>query len=69
MLRSSSHQIRVLAGIFELVASLIIFIMGITMLKLDRAKAKWRVKLTRAFEGQRTRYCCVALRLSHLTFV
>ena len=27
--------------------------MGITMLKMDRAKAKWRVKLERAFEGQR----------------
>lgn len=40
-------------GIFELVASLIIFIMGITMLKMDRSKAKWRVKLERAFEGQR----------------
>ncbi|KAJ3486461.1 hypothetical protein NLI96_g4227 [Meripilus lineatus] len=39
-------------GIFELVASLIIFIMGITMLKMDRSKAKWRVKLERAFEGQ-----------------
>ena len=40
-------------GIFELIASIIIFIMGITMLKMDRAKAKWRVKLERAFEGQR----------------
>ena len=27
--------------------------MGVTMLKLDRAKAKWRVKLMHAFEGQR----------------
>jgi high-affinity iron transporter len=26
--------------------------MGISMLKLDRAKAKWRVKLLHAFEGQ-----------------
>ncbi|KAI0702859.1 Ftr1 protein [Cytidiella melzeri] len=39
-------------GIFELIASLMIFVMGITMLKMDRAKAKWRVKLQRAFEGQ-----------------
>ncbi|RPD56938.1 iron permease FTR1 [Lentinus tigrinus ALCF2SS1-7] len=38
-------------GIFELVASLIIFVMGISMLKMDRAKAKWRVKLQRAFTG------------------
>ncbi|KAI0634792.1 iron permease FTR1 [Trametes polyzona] len=38
-------------GIFELVASLIIFVMGVSMLKMDRAKAKWRVKLQRAFSG------------------
>ncbi|KAG6829745.1 hypothetical protein H0H92_003621 [Tricholoma furcatifolium] len=37
-------------GIFELIASLMIFVMGITMLKLDRAKAKWRVKLMHAFD-------------------
>ena len=30
-----------------------IFVMGITMLKMDRAKAKWRVKLQKAFDGQR----------------
>lgn len=30
-----------------------IFVMGVTMLKLDRAKAKWRVKLQRAFSDQR----------------
>ncbi|KAJ8585103.1 Ftr1 protein [Rhizopogon salebrosus TDB-379] len=39
-------------GIFEFIASLMIFVMGVTMLKLDRAKAKWRVKLQRAFSGQ-----------------
>ncbi|KAI0824830.1 Ftr1 protein [Trametes gibbosa] len=39
-------------GIFELVASLIIFAMGVSMLKMDRAKAKWRVKLQRAFSGK-----------------
>ena len=39
-------------GIFELIASIIIFIMGISMLKMDRAKAKWRVKLQRAFAGK-----------------
>ncbi|EJF63923.1 Ftr1 protein [Dichomitus squalens] len=39
-------------GIFSLVASLIIFAMGIGMLKMDRAKAKWRVKLQRAFAGK-----------------
>jgi len=41
-------------GIFDLIASLMIFAMGVTMLKLDRAKAKWRVKLQKAFEGKRT---------------
>ncbi|EED84852.1 iron permease FTR1 [Postia placenta Mad-698-R] len=39
-------------GIFEVIASLIIFVMGVTMLKMDRAKAKWRVKLQRAFSGK-----------------
>ncbi|CAK5272180.1 unnamed protein product [Mycena citricolor] len=38
-------------AIFELIACLMIFVMGITMLKMDRAKAKWRVKLERAFSG------------------
>jgi high-affinity iron transporter len=52
-------------GIFSLIAAIVIFFMGITMLKMDRAKAKWRVKLERAFSGQRTflrtesRHCIV----------
>ncbi|KAJ7698669.1 iron permease FTR1/Fip1/EfeU [Mycena rosella] len=41
-------------GIFELIASIMIFVMGVTMLKMDRAKAKWRVKLERAFSGAQT---------------
>ncbi|KAF7334269.1 Iron permease FTR1 [Mycena sanguinolenta] len=41
-------------GIFELIASLMIFVMGVTMLKMDRAKAKWRVKLEKAFSGAQT---------------
>ncbi|KAK0215677.1 Ftr1 protein [Armillaria fumosa] len=40
-------------GIFELIACIMIFVMGVTMLKMDRAKAKWRIKLERAFEGKR----------------
>ncbi|KAK0235438.1 iron permease FTR1 [Armillaria nabsnona] len=40
-------------GIFEFVASLMIFVMGITMLKMDRAKAKWRIKLQKAFDGSK----------------
>ncbi|KAI0249054.1 hypothetical protein BJV78DRAFT_1230925 [Lactifluus subvellereus] len=40
-------------GSFNLIASLIIFVMGINMLKLVRAKTRWHVKLQRAFEGQR----------------
>jgi high-affinity iron transporter len=39
-------------GIFELIAALMIFVMGITMLKMDRAKAKWRIKLQNAFDGK-----------------
>ena len=39
-------------GIFSLVASILIFIIGITMLKMDKAKAKWRVKLQEAFDGK-----------------
>ncbi|KAG2137406.1 iron permease FTR1 [Suillus bovinus] len=39
-------------GIFELIACWMIFVMGVTMLKLDRAKAKWRVKLQRAFSDE-----------------
>ncbi|KIK95513.1 hypothetical protein PAXRUDRAFT_826928 [Paxillus rubicundulus Ve08.2h10] len=38
-------------GIFELIASLMIFVMGITMLKMDRARIKWRVKLQNSFNG------------------
>jgi len=39
-------------GIFALVASILIFIVGITMLKMDKAKAKWKVKLQDAFDGK-----------------
>ncbi|PPQ73714.1 hypothetical protein CVT26_010845 [Gymnopilus dilepis] len=39
-------------GIFELIACIMIFVMGMTMLKMDRAKTKWRIKLTKAFEGK-----------------
>ncbi|KAG9030880.1 high-affinity iron permease [Tulasnella sp. JGI-2019a] len=36
-------------GSFNLVAAILIFIMGLTMLRIDKAKAKWRVKLQREF--------------------
>ncbi|KIJ51821.1 hypothetical protein M422DRAFT_98998, partial [Sphaerobolus stellatus SS14] len=39
-------------GIFSLVACILIFVMALTMLKLDRAKTKWKVKLQNAFEGK-----------------
>lgn len=39
-------------GIFALIASLLIFFVGITMLKMEKAKAKWRVKLQEAFNGK-----------------
>ena len=35
-----------------MIAAIIIFVMGVTMLKMDRSKAKWRVKLERAFESK-----------------
>ncbi|KAJ8087399.1 high-affinity iron permease [Marasmius tenuissimus] len=37
-------------GIFSLIASLMIFVMGVTMLKMERAKIKWQIKLQRAFD-------------------
>ncbi|KAG8708718.1 high-affinity iron permease [Ceratobasidium sp. 394] len=37
-------------GIFNLIASILIFVMGLTMLRMDRAKEKWRIKLSDAFE-------------------
>ncbi|KAI6045260.1 iron permease FTR1 [Pisolithus marmoratus] len=39
-------------GIFQLIAALMIFVMGVTMLKMDRAKATWHAKLTQAFSGE-----------------
>ncbi|KAF9057216.1 iron permease FTR1/Fip1/EfeU [Panaeolus papilionaceus] len=39
-------------GIFEVIACIMIFVMGLTMLKMDRAKAKWRIKLQKAFDGK-----------------
>ncbi|KAH7915036.1 iron permease FTR1 [Hygrophoropsis aurantiaca] len=41
-----------LQGMFQLIASLIIFVMGITMLKMDRAKVTWRIKLQRSIKGE-----------------
>ena len=39
-------------GIFSLIAAILIFVVGITMLKMDKAKAKWRIKLQEAFDGK-----------------
>ena len=39
-------------GIFSLIASILIFVVGLTMLKMDKSKAKWRVKLQEAFDGK-----------------
>lgn len=41
-------------GVFNLIACILIFVMGLTMLRMDRAKEKWRVKLADAFEGKVT---------------
>ena len=51
-------------GIFSLVASILIFVVGVTMLKMDKTKAKWRVKLQEAFDG-RSR-CSVFLCLGYV---
>ncbi|KAF5360240.1 hypothetical protein D9757_011876 [Collybiopsis confluens] len=40
-------------GIFDIIASVMIFVMGVSMLKMDRAKAKWRLKLQKAFDGRK----------------
>ncbi|ORY88818.1 Ftr1 protein [Leucosporidium creatinivorum] len=37
-------------GTFSLIASLIIYVMGITMLRIDRSKLKWKIKLEGAFD-------------------
>lgn len=36
-------------GVFNLVASILIFVMGLTMLRMDTARERWRIKLERAF--------------------
>ena len=50
-----------IVGSFSIIASLLIFIMAIGMLKLNRAKAKWRIKLQHAFEGQGTNLSMLAI--------
>ncbi|KAA1088708.1 high-affinity iron permease [Puccinia graminis f. sp. tritici] len=39
-------------GIFSLIASGMIFVMGITMMRMERSKIKWRLKLSKAFEQE-----------------
>ncbi|CCO36024.1 Iron transporter FTH1 [Rhizoctonia solani AG-1 IB] len=36
-------------GVFSLIASILILVMGLAMLRMDRAKSKWRRKLSHAF--------------------
>lgn len=48
----SSQTLRLSLGIFALVASIILMIMSVTVLKMDRARAKWRFKLLKAFESK-----------------
>jgi hypothetical protein len=43
-----------------------IFVMGLTMLKMDRAKAKWRVKLQLAFEVRILSYPSLIFLLHYL---
>ncbi|KAG8691376.1 high-affinity iron permease [Ceratobasidium sp. 423] len=39
-------------GVFSLIASILILVMGLAMLRMDRAKAKWRRKLSHAFAAK-----------------
>ncbi|KAG9119229.1 high-affinity iron permease [Ceratobasidium sp. 392] len=41
-------------GVFSLIASILILVMGLAMLRMDRAKAKWRRKLEQAFNAKNT---------------
>ncbi|OXC70926.1 hypothetical protein AYX13_00343 [Cryptococcus neoformans] len=36
-------------GIFSLIACIIIYVMGLTFLKMDQSRVKWRIKLSEAF--------------------
>ncbi|KAJ2915160.1 hypothetical protein MD484_g5260, partial [Candolleomyces efflorescens] len=39
-------------GIFNLIAAVLIFVMALSMLKMDKAKKKWRHKIRRSLEGR-----------------
>ncbi|BGP23526.1 high-affinity iron permease [Rhodotorula toruloides] len=39
-------------GVFSLIACIIIFVMGVTMLRIDRSKLKWKAKLSGAFHDK-----------------
>jgi len=47
-----SHSEQLWEGVFELIASVMIFAMGVTMLKMENSRTKWRIKLQDAFNGQ-----------------
>lgn len=42
-------------GGFSLLAAVLIFVMGIAFLRMDRARVKWRYKLSTAFERSRAK--------------
>ncbi|KAK9384905.1 iron permease FTR1 family-domain-containing protein [Lipomyces mesembrius] len=42
-------------GVLSIVASIIISIMGLAMLRLNKIKEKWRVKITKALEDSKVR--------------
>ncbi|GAA5950159.1 hypothetical protein JCM21900_004613 [Sporobolomyces salmonicolor] len=52
LMRRSLTQLAHSAGAFSLVACLIIFVMGLTMLRIDRSKLKWKAKLAGAFNNK-----------------
>ncbi|KAG8959674.1 high-affinity iron permease [Tulasnella sp. 425] len=48
-LKSTISSAPIWEGTFNLIAAILIFVVGLTMLRIDKAKAKWRTKLHKAF--------------------
>lgn len=45
-------------GIFALIASIMIWVMALSFLRMDRAKLKWKLKLEKAFVKQQDKMQC-----------
>ncbi|WWD00894.1 hypothetical protein V866_007832 [Kwoniella sp. B9012] len=42
-------------GVFSIIASIIIYIMGVAFLKMDKSRIKWRLKLAKAFDASQNK--------------